>query len=162
MQTPVCSFCAKTDVLCEHCESRLKNKEISELDVEISKYLIDKYSEIEVEYVSSFQAKDFLLLFFKGNVGAIVGKNGKGAFEIGKKFGKKVKIIKLDSDTHQIITDIITPVELLGVNTLFTGEKEVYKIRLAKKDMVRIPFDIDSLQKILMKILKKEVQFVFE
>ena len=162
MQTPICTFCAKTNVLCGHCEKKLKEGKISQTDIEISKYLYDKYPELNLEYVSSFITKDMAILFFKGNIGPIVGKGGREVLELGKKIGKRIKIINLDADIKKIISDIIYPVTLVGINTIFTNDGEISKIRLAKSDLMRIPFDINSLEKILFNLLNKKIRVAFE
>jgi len=162
MQTPICEFCAKTDVLCEHCEKKMREGTISQFDVNFSKELYEKHGQLDIEYVSSFNAKDALVLFFKGDVGVIVGRGGRGALELGRKFGKRVKIINLNSDIKKVISDIIYPVNLLGLNTIFTADGEISKVRFSKRDLVKIPFDISSIEKILFKLLNKKIRIVFE
>jgi len=162
MQTPICTFCAKTNVLCDYCEKKLQEGKISQLDVELSKYLYEKYNELDMKYISSFNARDSIVLFFKGDIGPIVGKGGRSVLELSKKFGKRVKIIDLNADIKKIISDIIYPVSLLGINAVFTNEGEISKIRLDKKDLMRIPFDINSLEKILFQLLQKKIRVVFE
>jgi transcription antitermination factor NusA-like protein len=162
MQTPICTFCAKTSVLCDHCEKNLKEGKISQIDVDLSKYLYEKHTDLELEYVSSFNARDSVVLFFKGDIGRIVGKGGRSVLELSKKFGKRVKIINLNEDIKKVISDIIYPVSLLGINSVFTNDGEISKIRLEKKDLMRIPFDISSLEKILFQLLHKKIRIVFE
>ncbi|MEM2974719.1 MAG: hypothetical protein QW112_03820 [Candidatus Micrarchaeia archaeon] len=162
MQIPICTFCVKADTLCTHCEGKLREGRISQLDVELSKYLYEKYGHLDIEYVSSFSTKDMAILFFKGNIAPIVGREGRGALEIGERIGKKVKIIDLNRDIKKVISDIIYPVALLGLNTIFTNEGEVSKIRLAKKDLVRIPFDINSMEKVLLGLMQRRIKIAFE
>lgn len=162
MQTPICVFCAKTNVLCDNCEKKIKDGAISKFDVDFSKYLYEKYDELDIEYVSSFLTKDFAILFFKGEVGTIVGKGGRNALELGKRFGKRVKVINLNMDIKQIISDILYPVTLLGMNTIFTSGGEISKIRLPKREMMRIPIDISSMEKILNNLLHKKIRITFE
>jgi len=162
MQTPICEFCAKTDTLCGNCEKKLRDGTLSRLDVDLSKYLYEKHPDLDLEYVSSFAARDAIVLFFKGEIGAIVGRGGKNAMELSKKFGKRVKIINLNTDIKKVISDIIYPVTLMGVNTVFTQKGEVSKIRLAKREMMSIPFDISSLEKILFNLMQKRIRISFE
>ena len=162
MQTPICEFCAKTDTLCGNCEKKLKDGTLTKLDVDFIKYLYERHLSLDIEYVSSFAARDAVVLFFKGEVGAIVGRGGKSAMELSKKFGKRVKVINLNNDIKKVISDIIYPVTLMGINTVFTQEGEVSKIRLAKKEMMSIPFDISSLEKILFNLMQKRIRISFE
>jgi transcription antitermination factor NusA-like protein len=164
MQTPICVFCAKTNTLCGNCDKKIKEGTLSQFDVDLSKYLYDKFGELDLEYVSSFLAKDMVVLFFRGNIGPIVGKAGRGALEIGRTLGngKRVKIINLKNDIKKIISDIIYPVTLVGINSVFSGDGEVSKIRFLRRDMARIPFEINSMEKILSKLLNKRIAIVFE
>lgn len=162
MQTPICEFCAKTDTLCGNCEKKLRDGALTKLDVDFIKYLYERHPDLDIEYVSSFAARDAVILFFKGEIGAIVGKGGKSAMELSKKFSKRVKIINLNNDIKKVISDITYPVTLMGINTVFTQEGEVSRIRLSKREMMSIPFDISSLEKILFSLMQKRIRISFE
>ena len=162
MRTIICSFCAKSGVLCPACEAKLKSGEITKEDIEICKYLYSRFENVDAEYIGSFSTKNFLILLMKGDVGSIVGKSGKGVQEMKKKFGKKIKIINLDMDKNGIVSDLIYPATLIGINLLFKEGKEVLRIRIKKDDLMKIPIDITSLNKILSNIFKKDVLISFE
>ena len=162
MKTPICEICARTDTMCGSCETRLRGREINQADVDISKLLYKKYAEINAEYLSSFLTRDFAILSFRGNAGAIVGRGGRGAAEISTMIRKKVKIINLDNDVKKIISDILHPAILIGINEIFASDGEIYKIRVGKKDLSRLPIEIGSLEKLFMNILSKKVRVVFE
>lgn len=162
MKTPICEICARTDTMCGSCETRLRGGEINQADVEISKLLYKKYAEIDAEYLSSFLTRNFAILSFRGNAGAIVGRGGRGAAEISTMISRKVKIINLDNDTKKIISDILHPAILVGINEIFATDGEIYKVRIRKKDFPRLPIDLGSLEKLFMNILSKRVRIVFE
>ncbi|MDD1764536.1 MAG: hypothetical protein LUQ46_00785, partial [Candidatus Methanomethyliaceae archaeon] len=41
MKTPICFFCAKSGVLCPRCQEKLDKGDVTEADVEVSKWFID-------------------------------------------------------------------------------------------------------------------------
>lgn len=163
MITPFCSICLKSGVLCQACEDRLKGQ-LSQFDYDVCRYLCEKFDEVNtnVEYVSSFLAGNVALLFMRGNVGSIIGHDGTGVKELAAKFGKRIKIINVGSDIKTMIVDIINPLELLGINKLFKDGRERYKIRISKKNFMRLSFDITSLEKVLSRLLNADVMIAFE
>jgi transcription antitermination factor NusA-like protein len=92
----------------------------------------------------------------------VIGREGSGARELSAKLGKRIKIINADSDLKNTIADIINPLELLGINTLFKNGAETCKIRVSKKNFAHISVDITSLEKILANLMKKQVMISFE
>lgn len=162
MRTPVCSVCAKSNALCQSCESKIKKGELAPVDVELSNFFHERYKDLDAEFVGSFTTKDFIILFMRGKVGAVVGRGGRGVSEISHKLGKRVKIVNLDDDIRRIASEIVFPAAVLGINTLFKENKEVVKVRIAKKNFGRIPIDITSLERVFLKLFSKTVQITFE
>lgn len=163
MIAPFCSICLRSGVLCPACERKIKDQnQVSQFDYDVCRYLNEKFIDSNVEYVSSFLAGNVAILFMKGSVGAVIGREGSGARELSAKLGKRIKIINADSDMKNTISGIINPLELLGINTLFKNGVETCKIRVSKKNFAHISFDITSLEKILANLMKKQVMISFE
>lgn len=164
MLTPICSECAKSgsvEALCSACAAKLSSGQISEQDIAISNFLHTRYPELNIEFLSSFSTQKFLVLFMRGKVARIIG-DGSSIAALEERVGKRIKIINIDHDVRRIVSDLIYPATLIGVNTLFGCGEESYKIRIAKEDLGRFPFEINALRPLLSMALKKEVQILFE
>ncbi len=162
LKSPLCSFCIDSGTLCNACEKKLEDGMVTKLDLELIKFLNEKYHDFDVEYLSSFEGRDIIIIFMKGDIGGIVGKGGKGALELKKIFGKKIKIINMNGKIKEVVSDIIHPIKLVGINTVYKADKELIKIRFLKKDFAKMPIDINSLKKILFNLFDKDIEIVFE
>lgn len=164
MLIPVCNECAKvgsTDALCAACATKLSTGQINEHDIAISNFLFTNYPDFDIEFLSSYTTQKCILLFMRGKVARIIG-DGSSIAALEKKIGKKVKVINVDHDFKKIVSDIIYPATLLGINIIFGSKQENYKIRIAKEDLGKFPFEINAFQRLFSTALKKNVQIIFE
>ncbi|MEM3399958.1 MAG: transcription elongation factor NusA [Candidatus Micrarchaeia archaeon] len=166
MKIPICELCAKTGVLCSGCENKLKAGKISELDVEVSKILTklsDKFNLQNADVTKVVDLGRVVLILTKGDVGLLIGKDGKVVAELSNKLGKKVRIAEVSGDMRKTISDMVVPVKLVGINVLYKkdGEK-VYKVRLLKSEIRQLPVDINTLEKALNSVMESTVAITFE
>ena len=101
MKVPICTFDAKTGVLCPKCESRLKNGELSDIDVECSIKLIklshknqdiDKLNLIGTQKID----EDYILILKDSNVSHI-NSNDKLVSSVEEVFKGKVWFVEANS-----------------------------------------------------------------
>ncbi len=157
MKTSFCDFCLKTNVLCKSCEERSKK---NNLEFKIAKHLYDKFKDLDCELISVYEIKDFCILLMKGEVKKIIGTKGRGAREISEIIGKKIKIIDLGSSREKMIEDLINPAELSSISEVY-GSKEIIKVVIPRSNLLKLPFDITSIEKILSDIFGKETKIYF-
>ena len=103
-----------------------------------------------------------VLILTKGEVGLLIGKQGKIVSEISSSLGKKVRIAEASGDVKKTIADIITPARLLGINHAYHEGKEITKVRIAHADMQHLPLGVDALEKVLRSLVGQDVRLVFE
>ena len=110
MRLPICIFDAKTGVLCPKCESRLKNGELSKIDVDCSIKLIklsnknqdiDKLNLIGSEKID----EDYVLILKDSNVSHI-NSNDKLISSIEKEFNGKVWFVEANSSLRKILENL--------------------------------------------------------
>ncbi len=165
METPICGTCAKTEELCSACRSKLKQGEITELDVQVSELLYKINEEHNLSLASFSRAIDLgkvVLILTKGEVGILIGREGKVVSRLSSALGKRVRIAQHSGDVKKTIGDIITPAKLLGINTIYAQGGQFYRIRVPKSDQHALPIDIPSLEKVLNSIMGAQVQISFE
>lgn len=165
MKTPVCDSDVRSGQLCEGCKSKLAAGKITELDFEVAQILYKINERYNITGATFYKALDLgrvVLILTDGEVGLLIGKQGKIVSELSSALGKKVRIAEAQGDLKKTIADIITPARLLGINNVFHEGKEITKVRLSRHDLAHLPFDIPTLEKVLTHLLEDTVKVVFE
>lgn len=165
MKTPICDLCAKTNALCSGCEGRVKDGRISELDVKISRLLNKLRDEYKLDNADFYKAVDLgkvVLVLTKGDVGILIGREGKVVSEISNEVGKKVRIAEVSGDLRKTVSDIVVPVRVSGINTVYKEGKEAYRVRIPKNEGRHLPMDVQTLETALKQLFEADVTISFE
>ena len=165
---PICKICAKTGVLCNSCETKLEEGEISQLDIDLSNFLMDlegRFSGLkDAHFYKTIEFETVLIILVgRGEIASFIGPRGKLIKMLQEKFGKNIRIIEKVSDLKKTIEDLIVPAELLGMNKIYlpTGETES-KARLKLGDQNRLPADIDILEEVIYRLTNERIRIAFE
>jgi len=165
MKTPVCDSDLRSGELCQDCKKKLAEGKISELDFEVAQILFrinERYNITAASFHKAIDLGRVVLILTKGEVGLLIGKEGKIVAEISHSLGKKVRIAEAGGDVKKTIADIITPARLLGINRVFHEGREITRVRLSKSDLQQLPLDLSSLERVLKSLLEEDVKIVFE
>jgi len=165
LKIPICELCAQSKVLCSGCEHKLKEGRITEADVAASSILIELKDKFKLDSAGFTKAVDLgrvILIFTEGEVGVLIGRDGKVVSELSHRLGKKVRIAEHGKDVKKTISDVVMPARLLGINTVYSGGGQAFKVRLLRSEMRELPVDIDTLEKALRSILGSKVIIQFE
>lgn len=166
---PICKICAKTGVLCNSCETKLEDGAISQLDIDLSNYLMElESSEFPVLKNANFyrciEAGSILIILVgKAEIPTFIGPRGKLLKLFQEKFGKNIRIIEKVSDLKKTIEDLIVPAELQGMNKIYlpTGEIES-KARLKLGDQNRLPAKASVLEEVIYLLTNERIRIAFE
>ena len=151
----ICKVCLNNNILCSACNTKLKNKEITKLDVLVSKSI--KKSKIKADFLNTLETKDtILILSDKENSSRLIGKGGVNAKKLKKITNKKIIII--DNSNNKTIAESVLNSSIIGINILF-AKQEKYRIRINKNNIKNIK---KNMIKILEKILNKKVEISYE
>jgi transcription antitermination factor NusA-like protein len=165
MKTPVCDLDVRAGELCPGCRKKLADGKITNLDFEVAQILYRINERYNISNASFYKALDLgnvVLVLTHGEVGLLIGKQGKVVSELSSALGKKVRIAQMTGDIKKTISDIIMPAQLLGLNKVFHGGQEVCKVRIVKSDLAHMPIDINTLNAVLQSLLEGEVRVDFE
>ena len=166
MKLPICELCASSGALCSGCSAKLADGRLTELDVKVSTMLHklrDRYDLAEADFTKAIDLGRVVLVLTKGDVGKLIGKEGRVVAEISQAVGKKVRIAEVSGDIRKTISDIIMPAQLLGINEVYSASSEKsYRVRLPSHEMRNIPIDLVSLEKALESLLEADVKIIFE
>ncbi len=154
MRLPICIFDAKTGVLCPKCESRLKNGELSKIDVESSIKLIklsNKNQDIDKLNLIGSQKidEDYVLILKDSNVSHI-NSNDKLISLIEKEFNGKVWFVEANSSVRKILENLFFPIRILKTNMIWLPDgNQVTQVTIESKDYEKFFSKIEKVKKIV-------------
>jgi transcription antitermination factor NusA-like protein len=103
-----------------------------------------------------------VLLVGQGEVKSVVGRGGKMIRELSERLQKKVRATEEGADLRKLAQDILTPAQVRGVNVLYSGGEEMYRVRVPLNDSKRLPASVETIQNLLTALTNKSVELVFE
>ena len=123
IKLPICSFDAKTGILCSKCESKLKTGEITKADVEASKALIhlaDRFNELnKVTLKRSFESGGNYVLEFEPGDLAHLRSNPKLFQELDGAMKGRAWVVGAGGSDRKFLEDIFFPAKVVTVNTVW-------------------------------------------
>lgn len=162
MRLPICIFDAKTGVLCPKCESRLKNGELSKIDVECSIKLIklsNKNQDIDKLNLIGSQKidEDYVLILKDSNVSHI-NSSDKLISSIEKEFNGKVWFVEANSSVRKILENLFFPIRILKTNMIWLPDgNQVTQVTIESKDYEKFFSIIEKVKKIVNVVKKIEL-----
>ena len=159
MLTKICKSDLKSGILCPRCEKRVKNGEISKLDLEVARILQKmegKYPFLQKIFFHKAigSGNTLVILVNKGDVKKILSYGGKILKEISEKtHRKKIKILATNEELRQFLEDLFAPASILTINKIWLpdGSTET-KAVIPKKDEKKIPINTDALKELAKSI----------
>ena len=154
MRLPICIFDAKTGVLCPKCESRLKNGELSKIDVESSIKLIklsNKNQDIDKLNLIGSQKidEDYVLILKDSNV-THINSNDKLISSIEKEFNGKVWFVEANSSVRKILENLFFPIRILKTNMIWLPDgNQVTQVTIESKDYEKFFSIIEKIKRIV-------------
>ncbi len=162
MKVPICTFDAKTGVLCPKCESRLKNGELSDVDVECSIKLIKlshKNQDIDKLNLIGSQKidEDYVLILKDSNVSHI-NSNDKLLSSVEEEFKGKVWFVEANSSIRRFLENLFFPIRLLKTNMIWLPDgNQVTQVTIESKDYEKFISIIEKIKRIVNAIRKIEL-----
>lgn len=167
MKAPICNVCLKSDVLCSQCEEKLKDGDISELEIKISrilKELSNEYGSLrdsEIEHV--YDTENVLVIVTAEGDGAkVVGKKGEIVKKIAEKVDKSIRVVERTEKDRDAIQGLLSPAEIKSINTVFKPEGESKKVVVDESYEDKISLSKDELEILIEKITDTPYELSFE
>lgn len=117
----------------------------------------------DIELIKVIESKRLsVLVVNKGDAAKVVGKEGGIVKLLSKKLGKLVKILEISHSERNMIESLLRPANVLGVNILYTPNKEQYKVRVPLKDKALLQLTPSDFETITKSLVGKAMQLHFE
>jgi transcription antitermination factor NusA-like protein len=165
MRAPICELCAATGELCSGCRGRLERGEITQLDVKVGELLHRHRKRLSLEGVVVPRALDLgrlVVLMTESEPGLLVGPHGRVAKEFARELGRHVRVIPAGLEFKRFAEELLLPVKPLGVNRVFRPGGEEHRVRIPKRELPRLPTDLESLKRGLAYASDKPVSLALE
>jgi transcription antitermination factor NusA-like protein len=166
VKLPICSFDAKTRILCPQCEARLKRGELSEEDVRVSMEL----ARLDERELPSFTLQRALRIDRQG----IVLEVGPGDFQALRKdpqllgqlsqlLGAKVWIVEAEGGERKFLEELFYPLRLLAVSLVYLPDgSKMSKAILAARPTERARAQAEEVKLIARRVRGIELLVEFQ
>jgi transcription antitermination factor NusA-like protein len=165
LKTPICSFDAKSGVLCRKCEAKLKSGSITQDDVEAATKLIglaDRNQEInKFTLIRGTRVHGDFVLVFRGSDVSVLRGNEELASKIEKQIGQKVWFVETEASDRRFIESLFHPLKVLSVNFFWLPEANKLTKVIIADDGKSASVNIDKVQKIAKAIRNIELLVEF-
>ena len=168
MKIPICTFDAKTGILCAKCESKLKLGQLKQADVEgaikLTK-LADRNQDVN-KFTMIGGAKvdgDFVLILRSSDISAL-RSNTTLPIKFEHEFQSKVWFVEAEATDKRFIENLFFPMKVLTVNLIWLPDgSKLTRVQIASKSNNSESKDtIEKIKKIAKEIRNIEllVEFV--
>lgn len=165
LKTPICSFDAKTGVLCGRCEGRLRAGELTQAEIEAS-VILTKLAQYDLEIdkftlVTAFKVdEDFILVLRTSDLMSI--RSNKDIYrKIEQQFNNKVWFVESDTTERRFVENLLFPSRLLSINLIWLPDgNKLTRVILDTKDQSASRSNIQKIQRIAKKI--KDIELLVE
>lgn len=165
MKTPICSFDAKTGILCSKCESKLKSGHLTEGDVYTSiklTKLAEKNNTIDkFTLTGAYKLEEGLIMVLPSSDISIIRSDENIMNKIKEEFKENIWIIETGATEKRFIENLVYPVKIDSINLVWLpdGNKLTKIVISEKKNKNKIVEEV-KIKRIASKI--KNIELLIE
>ncbi|MDY6789122.1 MAG: hypothetical protein SVV03_04125 [Candidatus Nanohaloarchaea archaeon] len=168
METPLCSVCQDSDdILCTGCQQKIEDGELTETAVEVSRFLMDEAERVntlrDIEIKSVKEASGAIVIITgKGDGPKVVGRNGEVVKKLANEFNSSIRVVEDSGVDDEVIENLLEPVEVQGINTVYKPEGTQKKVVVNKGDKSRVPITREEFKEIVKELTGEEYTLSYE
>ncbi|MFW9799208.1 MAG: hypothetical protein ACFFD9_02130 [Candidatus Thorarchaeota archaeon] len=166
MKLPVCVFDIESDMLCSTCQERLDRGDLTDFDVEFSRWVLESAKEYpgleDLHLQRAIRLEDRVILVVKKKNKVLLLTEEAFLSDIEESFGD-VLIFESPIKLRRIVRKLIEPAVELGVNSLHLpdGFRESI-VMLRAEDRDRIIHSKEDLRAIVSAVMGESVIFRYQ
>jgi transcription antitermination factor NusA-like protein len=165
LKSPICSFDAKSGVLCSKCEAKLKSGGITQDDVDVAIKMVrlaDRYPEInKLTLVRGARVNDDFVLVLRSSDVSMLQSNSELVSKIEKELGQKVWFIETEASDRRFIENLFDPFKVLSVNFFWLPDSNKLTRVTISDDAKNGQVNIEKVQKIAKAVRNMELLIEF-
>lgn len=153
----------KKGELSEETRKKLREGKLNKIDLDVSKamYKVSKEKNLKnVGFEKAIKIGDVIIIMTKSNIGLLIGKGGSVAAALSRVLDKKIRIIEFSETPHKIISDLIKPAVLKGINVKYTKDDKVWKVRIDNQQ--KLPMSEQTLELALKQFFGAQVEILYK
>jgi transcription antitermination factor NusA-like protein len=165
MRAPLCEVCLSSEILCQGCAGKLERGELTQTEVDVSRFMWnmgEKLHSLREATVKKVIDSDVMLIVAgKGDGAKVVGKGGAVVKALAKQYGKSIRVLE-ENEFKPFISELLHPLPVTGVNTLFTPDGEVQRVRLPAAQKPRSMITPAGFSTMMQQLYGRKVELLFE
>src|ERR671932_1389443 len=123
MKIPICTFDAKTAILCTKCETKLRSGQLTDIDIEgaikitklaernqdVNKFTMTSASKVDEDFIITLSGPDI----------STIRSNSTLSKKFEDEFQSKVWFIEAETNDKRFIENLFFPIRVLAVNLIW-------------------------------------------
>jgi transcription antitermination factor NusA-like protein len=165
LKTPICSFDAKSGVLCRTCEAKLKLGNITQDDIDAAKKLIglaDRNQEInKFTLIHGIRVNGDFVLVLRGHDVSVLRGDQELINKIEREMGQKVWFVESEASDRRFIESLFHPIKVLSVNFFWLPEANKLTKVIVADDPSHTQLNLEKVQKVAKAVRNIELLVEF-
>lgn len=162
MKTPICTFDAKTGILCAKCETKLRLGHLTHADIEgamkITKIAEHNQDVNKFTMISAAKVDDDFILILRGSDIIVLRTNTSLSKKFEDEFQSKVWFVEAEATDRRFIENLFFPAKVLTVNLIWLPDgNKLTKAIITDENPSELESNVEKIKKIAKEIRNIEL-----
>ena len=162
MKTPICTFDAKTGILCAKCETKLRLGHLTHADIEgamkITKIAEHNQDVNKFTMISAAKVDDDFILILRGSDIIVLRTNTPLSKKFEDEFQSKVWFVEAEATDRRFIENLFFPAKVLTVNLIWLPDgNKLTKAVVTDGNHSELESNVEKIKKIAKEIRNIEL-----
>ncbi|HET7284695.1 MAG TPA: hypothetical protein VFI70_08410 [Nitrososphaeraceae archaeon] len=162
MKTPICTFDAKTGILCAKCETKLRLGHLTHADIEgamkITKIAEHNQDVNKFTMISAAKVDDDFILILRGSDIIVLRTNTSLSKKFEDEFQSKVWFVEAEATDRRFIENLFFPAKVLTVNLIWLPDgNKLTKVIVTDGNHSELESNVEKIKKIAKEIRNIEL-----
>jgi len=162
LKTPICTFDAKTGILCAKCETKLRLGHLTHADIEgamkITKIAEHNQEVNKFTMISAAKVDDDFILILRGSDIIVLRTNTSLSKKFEDEFQSKVWFVEAEATDRRFIENLFFPAKVLTVNLIWLPDgNKLTKAIVTDGNHSELESNVEKIKKIAREIRNIEL-----
>lgn len=162
MKTPICTFDAKTGILCAKCETKLRLGHLTHADIDgamkITKIAEHNQDVNKFTMISAAKVDDDFILILRGSDIIVLRTNTSLSKKFEDEFQSKVWFVEAEATDRRFIENLFFPAKVLTVNLIWLPDgNKLTKAIVTDGNPSELESTVEKIKKIAKEIRNIEL-----
>jgi len=167
LKTPICTFDAKTGILCAKCETKLRLGHLTHADIEgamkITKIAEHNQDVNKFTMISAAKVDDDFILILRGSDIIVLRTNTSLSKKFEDEFQSKVWFVEAEATDRRFIENLFFPAKVLTVNLIWLPDgNKLTKAIVTDGNRSELDSTVEKIKKIAKEIRNIELLVEFQ